>query len=183
MLPGPPTFDHVLDRFKLAKGATMKKILIALDGSSASDEAVEFGVQLAAEQDAEVTFVHVVRPFDVIPMSCFGLAAGAGPHNVTEEERQPLLEAKAAAEQYRVRATAKLLVGNAVDEIVTCADNLDVDLIVIGSRGHGTLTSALLGSVSRGVLSESKRPVAIIRGPEPAQTDDSRLLVEQGGHR
>jgi len=173
----------VLDKFKPAKGATMKKILIALDGSPASDEAVEFGVQLAAEQDAEVTFVHVVRPFDVIPMSCFGLAAGAGPHTVTKEERQPLLEAKAAAEQHGVRATAKLVVGNAVDKIVTCADDLDVDLIVIGSRGHGALTSVLLGSVSRGVLSESKRPVAIIHGPEPAQSHDSRQPVEQGGHR
>jgi nucleotide-binding universal stress UspA family protein len=148
------------------KGTPMKKILIALDGSAASSEAVEFGVQLAAEQDAEVTFVHVVRPLDVIPMTCFGMAAGAQPHEVAEEERQLLVEAKAAAEQRGVRATAKLLVGDAVDEIVACADNLDVDLIVIGSRGHGTLTSALLGSVSRGVLSESKRPVAIVRGLE-----------------
>ena len=113
-----------------------------------------------------MVFVHVVRPLDTIPMSCLGMAAEARPHEVTEEERQPLVEAKAAAEQQGVRAVAKLLVGDAVDEIVACADNLDADVIVIGSRGHGTLASALLGSVSRGVVSESKRPITIIRGVE-----------------
>jgi nucleotide-binding universal stress UspA family protein len=147
----------------------MKKILIALDGSPASDEAVEFGVQLAAEQDAEVTFVHVAPPLDVAPMTCFGMAAGARPHDISEEERQPLVEGKAAAERHGVRATLKILIGDVVDEIVACADNLDVDLIVIGSRGHGKLTSALLGSVSRGVLSGSKRPVVIVRERERVQ--------------
>jgi nucleotide-binding universal stress UspA family protein len=144
----------------------MERILIAIDGSPACREAVEFGAELAAEQDAQVIFVHVVPPLDIVPMTCFGMAAGARPHEVTEEERQPLVDAKAAAEQHGVGATAKLLIGDAVDEIVACADNLNVGLIVIGSRGHGTLTSALLGSVSRGVVSESKRPVAIVRGVE-----------------
>jgi nucleotide-binding universal stress UspA family protein len=142
----------------------MEKILIAVDGSPASHEAVEFGVQLAAEQGAAVTLVHVVPRLDVIPITAFGTGAGARPHEVSEEDRQPLVEAKAVVEQHGVRATAKLLIGDAVDEIVACADSLDVDLIVIGSRGHGTLTSALLGSVSRGVLSESRRPVTIVRG-------------------
>jgi nucleotide-binding universal stress UspA family protein len=147
----------------------MDKILIAIDGSPASHEAVEFGVELAAEQSAAVIFVHVVRPLDVVAMSCFGIA-----------ERQPLVEAKAAAEHQGVEATAKLLIGDTVDEIVASADNLDVDLIVIGSRGHGTLTSALLGSVSQGVVSESKRPVLIIRGVEAAQPQGSALSLKQG---
>ena len=145
----------------------MEKILIAIDGSPASDEAVEFGVELAAEQNAAVIFVHVVRLLDIVPMTCFGMAAGARPHEVTEEEKQPLVEAKAAAEHQGVHVTAKLLIGDAVDEIVACADNLDVDLIVIGSREvTERLTSALLGSVSRGVVSESKRPVVIVRERE-----------------
>jgi len=56
-----------------------------------------------------------------------------------------------------------LLRGDTVDEIVAYADSHDVDLIVVGSRGHGGLASALLGSVSRGILGESKRPVLIVR--------------------
>jgi nucleotide-binding universal stress UspA family protein len=42
-------------------------------------------------------------------------------------------------------------------------------MIVVGSHGHGPLASALLGSVSKGVLNESKRPVAVIRGLATAE--------------
>jgi nucleotide-binding universal stress UspA family protein len=166
MVGGEPPRIMSWTASKPEKEAPMEKILIAIDGSPASDEAVEFGVQLAAEQDAAVIFVHAVRPLDVVPMTCFGMAE-ALPHDVTEEDRQPLREAKALADRHGVRSTISLLIGDVVDEIVACADNLDVDLTVIGSRGHGSMTSALLGSVSRGVLSESKRPVVIVRERVP----------------
>jgi nucleotide-binding universal stress UspA family protein len=141
----------------------MKKILIATDGSPASHEAVEFGVELAQEHNAAVIFVHVVRTLDLVPMAGFGMV-GSRWHETCAEDRQSLDDAEEIAERHGVRSSTKLLTGDAVDEIVAYADNVDADLIVVGSRGHGTLVSALLGSVSRGVLSESKRPVAVIRG-------------------
>jgi nucleotide-binding universal stress UspA family protein len=147
----------------------MNRILIATDGSPASREAVEFGVELAEEHDASVVFVHVIPLLDRVPMSGFGMV-GAVPHEANEHDREALEEAEAVAEQHGVRATTKLLSGDTVDEIVAYADNLDVGLIVIGSRGHGELASVLLGSVSRGVLSESKRPVAVIRGLASVET-------------
>ena len=58
-------------------------------------------------------------------------------------------------------------------EIVAVADSLDAEMIVIGSRGRGPFTAKILGSVSQGVLAETRRPVLVVRGvhdrePAPA---------------
>lgn len=144
----------------------MKKILIATDGSPSSAEAVEFGVELAEEHEAAVIFVHVAPALEVLPMASYGLGGAAVrvPHELTEYDRASLEEAEQVARVHGVDSTSKLLVGDTVDELVAYADAENVDMIVVGSRGHGALASALLGSVSRGVLSESKRPVMIVRG-------------------
>jgi len=148
----------------------MNRILIATDGSPAADEAVEVGLDLAAEQRAAVTVVHVAPPFDVIPWSGIGMTS-AFPHELDVTDRAPLERASRLAEQRGLEVSTELLVGDPADEIVASADSHDVDMIVIGSRGHGALASALLGSVSLGVLHETRRPVLVVRGAkvvEPA---------------
>ena len=141
----------------------MRKILVATDGSRSSTEAVAFGIELAAEQKTELIFVHVVPLLDVVPATGFGSLGGALPHDVTEYDRTLLDEAVAAAAEHEIVATTALLRGDPVGEIVSFAETHGVDLIVVGSRGHGALERALLGSVSRGVLADAKRPVLIVR--------------------
>jgi nucleotide-binding universal stress UspA family protein len=147
----------------------MKRILIATDGSVSGHEAVEFGLELADEQGAWAHVVHVTPTVDVMPYSNFGFIAPALPHEFDERDYQPLRKAVELAEEKGMRIETKLLKGKPADEIVAYADSIDADLIVVGSRGHGSLTSALIGSVSRGVLREIRRPVLIVRGaPVPA---------------
>ena len=141
----------------------MKKILIATDGSPSAREAIEFGLELAEEHAAEVTFVTVVPVLDRAFADGIGVPA-AVPHRVDEVDRKPLEETLAAAAERDLDATAELLAGEPADEIVAYADSLDADLIVVGSRGRGALATALLGSVSRGVLHEARRPVLVVRG-------------------
>jgi len=147
----------------------MKKILIATDGSDSGHEAAELGLELADEQGAWAHVVHVAPTVDVMPCSNFGFIAPSLPHEFVEHDYEPLRKAVELAEQKGMRIETKLLQGKPADEIVAYADSIDTDLIVVGSRGHGTFTSALIGSVSRGVLRESRRPVLIVRGaPVPA---------------
>jgi nucleotide-binding universal stress UspA family protein len=141
----------------------MKKILVATDGSPSSTDAVAFGIELAAEHGAELVFVHVVPTLDVVPATGFAIG-GAFPHQITEYDRRLLDDAVARAAEHDVTSSSALLRGDTVNEIVAYADCLGVDLLVVGSRGHGVIANALLGSVSRGVLAETRRPVVVVRG-------------------
>jgi len=141
----------------------MRKIVIATDGSDSASEALEFGLDLAAEQGAIPIILHVAPVEDVIPYTSFAIAPPRIPHVLTDDDRYALVEAAEIAESKNIKARTELLVGDPVDEIVAFADSSEADLIVVGSRGYGALACALLGSVSRGVLHKSRRPVLVVR--------------------
>jgi nucleotide-binding universal stress UspA family protein len=137
----------------------MNKILIAIDGSPSAREATRFGIVLAREAGAQVTFVHVIAA----PPE--GVAVGpAGPFwDWPKPKHYALLhEAAELAAFEGVTARTQLLAGKTVDEIVACADSIDADLIVVGSRGRGSIRTALLGSTSLGALHEARRPVVVV---------------------
>jgi nucleotide-binding universal stress UspA family protein len=147
----------------------MKKILIATDGSESGLAAVATGLELAAEEKADVVFVYVGALVDL------GFRVDNGdtpPHRVPRPESQPVLaQALELAVERGVPATAELLMGYAAKQIARLADDLDVDLIVVGTRRLGRMKRAVLGSTSRELLALTKRPVLIAgqnRAPLPA---------------
>jgi nucleotide-binding universal stress UspA family protein len=127
---------------------------------------------MEAAEYATPIVVHVVPALDTPPVGGFGISSGIAFHHVTDEDRALLAHAVELAEIRGIDVETEILVGTTVTEIVAYADARDVDLIVVGSRGHGALTTALLGSVSHGVLRHTSRPVMVVRGSArtPART-------------
>jgi nucleotide-binding universal stress UspA family protein len=159
----------------------MSRILVATDDSHSSADAIAMAVELASEHGSELIVVHVVPTLDLFPTIGADGIGGALPHEPTEYEHALLASAAMVAAEHGVGATTALLRGSPAREIVAYAESCAVDLIVVGSRGHGAVASALLGSVSLGVLRESNRSVVIVHGATAPQADgESPHAVARG---
>ncbi|MEX2598216.1 MAG: universal stress protein [Dehalococcoidia bacterium] len=157
----------------------MRKILVPLDGSALSEQAIPQAAGLARELEASVHIVTVAPPFDAGPdMAMAGLLAGAvaNPYVVTSEagdERSPLLRSEDYLNNLRMRLESEgvsvsyeVRVGEPVDELLAAADAQDADLIAIASHGRSGFQRAMLGSVADELLRRSGRPVMVIRAAQ-----------------
>ncbi len=139
----------------------MQHILIATDGSDSSLEAIDFGLELARAEHAEATIIHVTRPIEwaVYPFGPLDAIPNEAPA-IAEDDA--LRSALACAAEKGVVAHPVSVLGDPVAEVPAYAERMHADLIVIGSRGLGGVTSALLGSVSKGILKHAERPVLVV---------------------
>jgi nucleotide-binding universal stress UspA family protein len=144
----------------------MKKILIATDGSGPSREAVDFGLALAVEHQADVAFVHAVPADEYMYVGRLGPAVPIQHEEPIDESESALREAADAAEEAGVPYTLERISGPTVDAVLTTADEMDADLIVVGSHGRGAIGAALLGSVSRDLVKRARRPVLVVKGAQ-----------------
>jgi len=63
-----------------------------------------------------------------------------------------------------VRIQSRILSGNVVDKICECAEEVNADIVLVGSRGLGNIGSLVLGSVSERVVHKCPRSVLVIKG-------------------
>jgi nucleotide-binding universal stress UspA family protein len=139
-----------------------KLILIPLDGSQPSREALEEALLLAAQLGATVRVIHVVEPMRHILME--------GIVDLTEAMRKQgalmLEQAAERARSYGVQVTTALVeagVRRVAVAIVDEAAAAGADLIAMGTHGRMGLEHLFLGSVAEGVARRAGIPVLLLR--------------------
>jgi nucleotide-binding universal stress UspA family protein len=132
-----------------------RTVLVAVDGSAASDEAAAEAAAIASGFGATVHVLHVLP----LPR-----VAGAGLVESEDEAQTILHRGMAAVEERGVRATGDVEADPSVaGAIVAAAHRLDVDLVVLGSRRPSHLGGLVLGSVGHEVIHQLRRPVLLAR--------------------
>ena len=138
----------------------MKHLIVGIDGSDGARAAVEEAVELAAQLQATVTFVYALsapRSFVGDPLYQYVIS------DELEYGRTALAEAADLAEATGVEAKTEIVEGDATEGLLVLARARDADLIVVGSRGLGSIRGALLGSVSRAITKHADPPVLVVK--------------------
>ena len=145
----------------------MKKILIAVDGSEFSMEAVKLVKELSPSNSGNEIYILNVQnyTFPSEPYHSFG----------TEEGVKDLLVDRGKKVIQEIKKTfaddiykTEILIGDTVSEILNYANKIEADLIVAGSHGKSGLTSLIMGSTTTKLLSLSPIPILVLKKGSPA---------------
>jgi nucleotide-binding universal stress UspA family protein len=132
-------------------------ILLAYDGSEGSKRAADFAASLAKKYDACVYVVSAFKHQSRIR------EPGQKQTIEIEETRELAKTAVEALQEQGVTAERDILEGPPAQAILNAADARDVNLIVLGSRGHNPAADMTIGSTSEHVARHAKVPVLITR--------------------
>ncbi|WP_297422497.1 universal stress protein [uncultured Acinetobacter sp.] len=142
-------------------------ILVPVDGSATSLAAVEKAADFAKAFNSKITVVQVLA---LDPYIAAEYISASQTNDMIERARGAILSdlssAKEKFAELGVEVDTKLVEGQVVHrELVKAAEELNVDLIIIGSHGRTGLKKLFLGSVAQNVLTEVDIPVLVVRHP------------------
>jgi nucleotide-binding universal stress UspA family protein len=137
------------------------KILLAVDGSKPSLDAVDFLIQQAGQYRTKPDVVLITVHLPVPKMRAVGKDQLAKYYE--EEGEANLAASKKKLDAAGIAYKASVLVGPIAESIVKQASQSKCDLICMGSRGMGELGQALLGSTATRVLHLATQPLLIVK--------------------
>ena len=152
----------------------MKTILVPLDYSEVSDNALNYAAELANLIRAKLILLHVYHvpvPAIEVPVVVIGW------EELQKEntERLNKIAEKTKNKSKNLEIEIRVSPGFAVDEILSLVKEDNIDLVVMGVTGAGRKTNMLLGSNTVSVMKKSKTPVLII--PQKAQFKKVQNIV------
>jgi nucleotide-binding universal stress UspA family protein len=142
------------------------KILLATDGSDEAAMAAEAAAELSKQSGSEIHVAYVLpAPAQLIGHHLYSAEMRESLLGAAEREAETFLKDRAeqiGADGGKVAET-HLRSGEPDKEILRLAEELGAGLIVIGSRGLGAVSRALMGSVSESVVRQAHCPVFVVR--------------------
>lgn len=145
----------------------LKRILVGCDFSADSDLAVQYGISLAQEFQTELHLAHVLEPRVYKDMLTQTAAGGdSGREGLREKLTQKLKSMVPEEARQWCTPETLLLAGHPSDELTKYAVVNDMDLIVLGVRGHSVMESLLVGSTTDRVVRQAPCPVLSVRPKE-----------------
>ncbi len=137
-----------------------RRILVPTDFSESSHLAVRHAVELATTFNASLILLHVGDRAASEVETEFPLGLDA---SLQDAERERLLKVLSPKEQTTLRPELVVCAGSPAHEIVRCAGEREVDLIVMGTHGRGAVGHMLMGSVAERVVRTAPCPVLVVR--------------------
>jgi len=142
-----------------------KNILVPVDGSPTSQQAVAKAVTLAKAFDGTITAIYVIDPY---PFTGVGTDFAYGQEQylaaATAEAHDAIRVARESIEAAGVKVDTRVVEAHAVWRgILETATDLGADIVVMGSHGRRGLEKLVLGSVAQRVLSHAHMPVMVVR--------------------
>lgn len=141
-----------------------KKILVPTDGSAPSLKAGQAAMDVAKMFGIPLVALYVIEPLPYVGLAEVGVPDMAEYSNAARAEATKVLEEMALeCKKIGVNCESRLIEAVNVDQgILMLAEELECNLIVMGTHGRRGLNRLLMGSVARNVLSQSKVPVLVI---------------------
>ncbi|MBJ7338132.1 universal stress protein [Mycolicibacterium sp.] len=146
-----------------------ERIIVGVDGSTASDAAIRWAAGEAAMRKVDLTLLHVVNPVPGLGVGYSMAPLPADFGRLQEEEAQRVLESarrvvKAAIPPGgNIDVHSELVIANPVPTLIDVSK--DAQMIVVGCRGYGAWRRGLFGSISTGLVHHAHCPVAVIHDP------------------
>ena len=157
------------------------EVIVGCDGSPQAMAAVEWAAAEAARRGARLHIV-LANPIEYLGLAGpAGLGSGLGTRRVWEHPHDLLHQAEVLATKQLPEEAVRATVADQHPVPAIVAASAGVDLVVLGSRGHGAVGSALLGSVSTAVVEHASCPVVVVRGAVPVGERSREVTVGVDG--
>ena len=157
------------------------KILVPIDGSSYSENSLEFVASRATllGKNPEIELLVVLAP---LPTRAARLVSKDSLMRYYEDEAEKIFKpARKFLKTKDVEVTEAFIVGDPAEKIAEEATKLPADLIIMGTRGEGPVRGLLFGSVSNAVVARSHRPILILRDKLPEGKKGLRVGIAADG--